>query len=219
MGEATLENSQRTHESPLELLFTSSTRASLLRVFLLDPLRAYYQRQLEAATGAPLRAVQRELERLASLGLIFRRAEGNRTYYQTDRNHVLYPELRGLVMKCAAPLERLRGMLATDEAVRLAFVDETGTRVLVVGHSGKRPVVVGTDGVTVESVTTEEFLSGFGSRGSGFGNAEGARDDTRGPELEMFLALGADLLGRRDDVIWRHIEAAGYRVAKGAGIP
>jgi hypothetical protein len=37
--------------------------------------------------------------------------------------------------------------------------------------------------------------------------------------LATYLNQGADLLGRREDVIWRHIEAAGYTVEKGEGVP
>ena len=48
----------------LAVIFASSARVAVLRVFMLDPLRTYYQRQLESATGMAIRGVQRELERL-----------------------------------------------------------------------------------------------------------------------------------------------------------
>ena len=87
---------------------------------MLDPHRAYYQRQIEAATGQPLRAIQRELDRLTSVGLLYRHTEGNRTYHQVDVQFPLFPELRSMVLKTVEPEERLRGLLACDEAVRLA---------------------------------------------------------------------------------------------------
>jgi len=37
--------------------------------------------------------------------------------------------------------------------------------------------------------------------------------------LNPYLVRGADVLGRREDVIWRHIAAAGYDVKKGEGVP
>ena len=37
--------------------------------------------------------------------------------------------------------------------------------------------------------------------------------------LELYLSRGEDLLGRRDDIIWRNIESAGFTVKKGAGVP
>ena len=44
----------------LEALFTSTARVEVLRLFLLDPHRAYYQRQIEAARVALTRLMKRE---------------------------------------------------------------------------------------------------------------------------------------------------------------
>jgi hypothetical protein len=37
-------------------------------------------------------------------------------------------------------------------------------------------------------------------------------------KLAPFLSTGVDLLGRRDELIWRRIESAGYNVSKGRGV-
>jgi len=177
-----------------------------LRVFLLDPSRAYYQRQLEAATGLPLRAVQRELERLTGAGLLYRREEGNRTYFQVDCDFPFFPELRSMVLKAAGPVDGLRAALAQDAQVRLAFLNATQDTVLVVLGPAARPTLAqaARSGVRVESMTSDAFLE-----------ALEAAPET----LYTYLATGWDLLGRRDDVIWRRIESAGYHVRKGAGVP
>ena len=103
---------------------------------MVDPFREYYQRQLEAVTGLPLRAVQRELTRLTAAGLLYRRSEGNRVYYQVDTDFALFPELRSLILKAAPPLEGFRASLAGNPAVRLAFLSGDGDRVLVVMRPG-----------------------------------------------------------------------------------
>ena len=180
-------------------------RVVVLRVFMLDPLRAYYQRQIEAATGQPIRAVQRELDRLTSTGLLYRRAEGNRTYYQVDVQFCLFPELRSMVLKTASAEERLRGHLAMDAAVRLAFWNESENRVLAVTLGGGKSVPAAIAGaLQVETMSMEEFDRLLADEPSA---------------LEGYLGCGVDLLGRRDDVIWRRIEAAGYQVPKGKGVP
>ncbi len=179
-------------------------RVVVLRLFMLDPLRAYYQRQIEAATGLPIRAVQRELDRLASSGLLYRRSEGNRMYYQVDMQFALFPELRGLVLKTASDEERLRGLLALDESVRLAFLNGEEKKVLVVTTSGRPSSVSAPAGYVMEVLSVDEF-------------ARQAAD--RSASLETYLARGVDLLGRREDVIWRRIEAAGYLVRKEQGVP
>jgi len=196
--------SQHIQPNVLAALFTSTARVAVLRVFLIDPIRTYYQRQLEEATGLPLRAIQRELERLCAAGLLYRRAEGNRTYYQVDMDFVLFPELRSMVLKSLPPVDALRAELALDDAVRLAFLGESRTQVLVVTRSARRIGVSAPAGITVETMTSEEFARALAGKAAA---------------LETYLVRGIDLLGRRDDVIWRHIEAAGYDVKKGEGVP
>ena len=171
---------------------------------MLDPSRAYYQRQLEQATGLPIRAIQRELERLTEAGLLYRRPEGNRVYYQVDRDHLLYPELRSIVLKTSPPVDALRGQLAMDPAVRVAILNAAGDTCLLVERTGEATRVTPPPDIAFERRSNEAFLSAL---------------QNRELALDAFLRHGTDLLGQRDDVLWRHIETAGYDVAKGAGVP
>jgi hypothetical protein len=41
----------------------------------------------------------------------------------------------------------------------------------------------------------------------------------RPESLAPFFKQGEDVLGRREDVLWRRIEAAGFDVKKGRGVP
>lgn len=195
--------SQPTREGVLSGLFGSGTRAAVLRLFMLDPRRAYYQRQIEAATGVAIRAVQRELERLTWVGLLYRRAEGNRTYYRVDTQFPLFPELRNMVLKTASAEERLRGAVATEESARLAFLLTEDQTALVVTERGKRPSISVPDPYTVKVMTVDEFTRALAENPG---------------VVAPFLRRGVDLLGRREDVIWRRIEAAGYAVQKGRGV-
>ena len=54
----TQNSSQSISYDTLKLLFSSSARVQVVRIFMLDPTRAYYQRQLESAAGLPIRANQ-----------------------------------------------------------------------------------------------------------------------------------------------------------------
>ena len=197
-------SSRQIQESALATLFASAARVAVLRVFLLDPMRPYYQRQLEAITGLPIRAIQREVDRLTTVGLLYRWAEGNRAYYQVDIEFALFTELRGMILKIATHLEVLRAILAVDPTVRLAFLSEAEDRALVVTKADAVPTFSATDSVTVETMTSSAFTEALGTK------------DTK---LAPFLVRGVDLLGRRDDIIWRRIETAGYGVKKGSGVP
>jgi DNA-binding transcriptional ArsR family regulator len=197
-------DSQARQDKLLSTIFTSSARVAVLRVFMLDPTRAYYQRQIEVATGIPIRAVQRELDRLTAGGLLYRRSEGNRTYYQVDLDYPLFPELRGMILKTSAPADVLRGLAAVDPQVRLCFLSADAQSALVVGTPGVSPKLASLEGLQVRAMTSEGFFAAL---------------DECPAWLTQYLSGGADLLGRREDVIWRHIEAAGYQVKRGEGVP
>ncbi len=188
----------------LTTIFASAARVAVLRVFMLDPRRPYYQRQLEGTTGLPIRAIQRELDRLASIDLLYRRNEGKRAYYQLDTGHPLFPELRSLMLKGVGPVDRLRATLSMLDSVRLAFLDEPAKQALVVTHGGVDTLEIDPGPFELTVWTSESFLRRLAESPG---------------ELDPFLRRGVDLLGRRDDVIWRRIEAAGFRVEKGKDVP
>lgn len=104
----------------IEHLFGSSTRVKLLRLFLHHPEDAFYVRELNRRLGVQIHAVRRELEALEKVGLLTSRREtpteadasddvpakrgrraplAERKYYQTNQEHLLYPELRALITK------------------------------------------------------------------------------------------------------------------------
>ena len=83
----------------LEALFSSSARVEVLRLFLLNPGRQYYQREIERETGQPIRAVQREVGRLEGIGLLSRTAEGNRVFYRLSSGFPLLTEVTALFQK------------------------------------------------------------------------------------------------------------------------
>lgn len=192
------------NRSILVSLMGSGAREAVLRVFMLDPHRAYYQRQLESVTGHPIRAVQRELERLMDAELLYRRMEGNRAYYQIDLEHALFQELRSLFLKTGSAQERLRANLAVNSEVRLAFLSADGSRVLVVVHDEPATEISHSEFPDLTQMTTSAFTAKLS-------------DDAE--SLTEFLRDGSDLLGRRDDIIWRRIEQASFDVKKGQGVP
>lgn len=187
----------------LATLFSSGARASVLRLLMLDPLRAYYQRQIEAATSLPIRAVQREIDRMVSVGLLYRWVEGNRAYCRVDTEFPLFPELRNMVLKSVNEIDRLRGVVSMDENVRLAFLNEAEQRVLVVisRPAKTRPEIPAP--YRLELMTCETFVEALTAAGE---------------RLSPYLNEGVDLLGRREDILWRRIEAAGYDVRKRKGV-
>jgi len=85
--------------STLEVLFSSTARIEVLSLFLLNPDRHFYQREIGRETGQPIRAVQREMDRLAGIGLLVRAEEGNRVFYYLNPQFPLLAELTALFQK------------------------------------------------------------------------------------------------------------------------
>lgn len=194
------------HLAPNEVLstiFASAARVAVLRVLLIDPTRPYYQRQLETACKLPIRAIQRELDRLTKIGLLYRHVEGNRAYYRVDPDFSLYPELRRLILKAVDAEDLLRSSLVTLPAVRQAFLSFDKESVLVVTHGSATLEIEGPQSIGITAMSSEAFLELVRAKAE---------------PVHQFLSKGTDLLGRRDDLIWRHIEAAGYTVNKGDGV-
>lgn len=187
----------------LGILLGSKARAAILRLFMVDPTRAYYQRQIEAATGLPIRAVQRELERLQSIEFLYRHTEGNRTYYQVDMLFPLFQELRALILKAASPLDRLRGAVAVNPGVLIALLDEDANQVLLVTTGSESPPISPMEPYVIETMSREAFARELAERTA---------------RIDSLLTRSVDLLGKREDVVWRRIEAAGYSIQKGKGV-
>jgi len=106
----------------LELLVSSSARVKILTLFLLNPESRFYQREIEGLTGLPIRAVQREVERLETIGLLQRTVEGNRVYYQVDREFFLFPELKSMILKTTGLGSLLRKRLQNEDRIKIAFI-------------------------------------------------------------------------------------------------
>ncbi len=141
----------KSSQTGLGALFASATLGELLRLFMLDPGREFYQRELQRLTGAHLRQLQRDLARLELSGLVARRTHGNRTYYRAVPAHPAFADLRAAIMKTIGLGDRLREALAgLTGAVELAFVFGSSARgddvvgsdidVFVVGSATRRAV-------------------------------------------------------------------------------
>jgi hypothetical protein len=98
----------------LEVLFSSAARVQVLGLFLVHPERAFYQREIERETGEPIRAVQREVERLEGIRLLVRSSEGNRVFYRVNPGFPLLDELTALFRK-ALPGEGTAAEAAPEE--------------------------------------------------------------------------------------------------------
>ena len=107
----------------LEKLFSSQARVAVLQLFLLNPQDRFYVREVAARTGQPRRAVQRELPNLEAIGLLEHTVDGNRKYYQVNKDCPIFPELKAIFLKTVGLGDELRRYLDRVEgAIRVAFI-------------------------------------------------------------------------------------------------
>lgn len=113
--------------SMLEVLFSSIARVQILRLFLLNPDRPFYQREIGRETDQPIRAVQREMDRLAGIGLLARRSEGHRVFYCLAPDFPLLAELTALFQKAEGAEPAVREA-SRAPATRAASQDPAAVR-------------------------------------------------------------------------------------------
>jgi len=105
-----------------EALF-SKTQRQVLGLLFGNPGRSYYANEIVRFAGVGIGSVQRELEKLAGVGLLTVTQIGNQKHYQANRAAPIYEELRGIVLKTFGLADVLREALASlADRIRVAFV-------------------------------------------------------------------------------------------------
>ena len=93
-------------------LLLGQTRGQILSLLLGAPDESFFIRQIARQTATSVGTVQRELTRLADAGLIVRSVLGSQVFYQANREHPIFPELRALLAKTLGVFELLKKALA-----------------------------------------------------------------------------------------------------------
>jgi len=134
----------------LATLIGSKTRAEIFRLLFQRAGTELYLRELHRRTGLSIRPVQQELGKLAQIGLVKLRNDGNRIYYAANTEHPLFPEIRGLVEKTSGVFTLLETALA-GPGVEIAFIfgsvgagkarPDSDLDLFVVGDVGLRTLV------------------------------------------------------------------------------
>lgn len=106
----------------LEALISSETRVKVLTLFLLNPDKEYYIRQVERLVGKNYALVRKELAHLEEFGLLSSETKGNQTYYTVDQTFFLYPELQRLVLKTEGVARVLKEQLDELGVLECIFI-------------------------------------------------------------------------------------------------
>jgi predicted nucleotidyltransferase len=106
----------------LQKLFSSRVRVEILNVFLINPERELYVREVERLTGEDYKNVSMELRNLKGIGLLSSRNEGNLKYFSLNKEFVIYEELKSIFMKTKGAVGILRQAVSTKQDIDYAFI-------------------------------------------------------------------------------------------------
>ena len=121
----------------VEQLFGSKTRVKLLSLFLNNPDRPFYVREITRKIDEQINSVRRELSNLLSIGIIKSEGAKNRLYYEVNQKYNYYDQLRSIFT--TAPVkasgekhlkeeDHIAGQLRTTGTIDLAFLTGTFVR-------------------------------------------------------------------------------------------
>lgn len=85
----------------LRPLLISKTRAKLLQIFLTNPGRIFYVRELVRTIGEQINAVRAELSRMEKSGLVSSEPRANRKFFSLRRDYLFQPELMRIFAKAS----------------------------------------------------------------------------------------------------------------------
>lgn len=141
----------------MEQLFGSKTRVKLLQLFLRNPNREYYVREITRKVDEQINSVRRELANLLNVGILKSDNRNNRLYYEVNQKYKYYQPLRAIFTGTVVPegeessgvsadkavLQTIKGLGAVDLLIYLGtFTQDTETNidVMVVGDVNKTQV-------------------------------------------------------------------------------
>ena len=80
----------------IEQLFGSKTRVKLLQLFMSNPNRPFYVREITRKINEQINSVRRELANLLSIGIITSDSTNNRLYYEVDQTYRYHDALAAI---------------------------------------------------------------------------------------------------------------------------
>jgi hypothetical protein len=80
----------------IDALFGSKTRVKMLHLFLNNPNRAFYVREITRKIDEQINSVRRELANMLNIGIIKSDSSNNKLYYEVNQDYAYYEPLRAI---------------------------------------------------------------------------------------------------------------------------
>jgi hypothetical protein len=114
----------------IDALFGSKTRVKLLHLFLNNPNRAFYVREITRKIDEQINSVRRELANMLSIGIIKSENSNNRLYYEVNQDYPHYAPLHAIFADGGLESEVVKDVDGNDWAKRLKPLGDVRVAVL-----------------------------------------------------------------------------------------
>jgi uncharacterized protein YfkK (UPF0435 family) len=99
----------------IDTLFGSKTRVKLLYLFLNNPGRAFYVREITRRVDEQINSVRRELANMLNVGVIKSDSVDNKLYYEVDTDYMHYEPLHKIFSDTSTPSEISSEVVSTTD--------------------------------------------------------------------------------------------------------
>lgn len=135
-----------------EQLFGSKTRVKLLSLFLNNPGRPYFVREITRKIDEQINSVRRELSNLLSVGIVKSTSANNKLYYEVDDSYEYYEPLRQIFTTVQVSNKKMDAEIKEEDTIATKLKTTGQVELAWLSGSFVRDDVVGVDIVVVGDV-------------------------------------------------------------------
>lgn len=115
----------------IDALFGSKTRVKLLHLFLSNPGRAFYVREITRKIDEQINSVRRELANMLSVGIIKSQTSENKLYYEVNQDYAHYQPLHQIFVSAAPESKAIKEVeVVGDWPTRLKALGDVKVAIL-----------------------------------------------------------------------------------------
>ena len=106
----------------IDALFGSKTRVKLLHLFLNNPGKSFYVREITRLIGEQINSVRRELSNMLDAGVLLSNTNDNKLYYEINRSYIHYKPLKEIFTNNKTVLivgQRINTIMNADKIIVL----------------------------------------------------------------------------------------------------
>ena len=127
----------------LSTLITSKTRVDLITWFVIHPGERFHYNQLLRILDVSPTSIQKELKKLEAVGVLQSQKEAHIRFYSVNKDFVLYPEIKSMILKTVGVGEELRKSLSEIGDIKSAFIHGSVAKNLEDARSDIDVMVIG----------------------------------------------------------------------------